>query len=76
MKQLLARAAGLALVAAAIYATRVTLPARYPVIFKATGVAAVTRSDVNTVARANGITGAVGGFGLGLLVLGRGRRAR
>ncbi len=76
MKQLLARVAGLVLVAAAIYATRVMLPARYPLIFKTAGVAVLTRSDVNTVATAYGITGAVGGFDLGLLVLGIGRRAR
>ena len=73
MKQLLARLIGLGLVVAAIHVARMTLPAKYPLVFKATGVAVVTRSDINKLATAYGITGAVGGVGLALLVLGVGK---
>jgi len=43
-------------------------------IFKATGMAVVTRSDINKVAAAYCITGVVGGLGLAL-ALGLGKRA-
>ena len=75
MKQILIRAIGLALVGLAIYVARVKLPSAYPLVFKATGMAVVTRSDVNKVAAAYCITGAVGGLGLAL-ALGLGRRSR
>jgi hypothetical protein len=74
LKQLLLRVIGLALVGAAIYVARVKLPSAYPLVFKATGVAVVTRSDINKVAAAYCITGAVGGLGLALF-LGLGKRA-
>jgi hypothetical protein len=74
LKKILIRIIGLALVGAAIYVTRVTLPSAFPLVFKATGVAVVTHRDMNKVAAAYGITGAVGGIGLALL-LGLGRRA-
>ena len=73
MKQWLARLIGLALLVAAIHLVRVTLPAKHHFVFKATGVAVVTRSDINKLAAAYGITGAVGGVGLALLVLGVGK---
>ena len=59
---------------AAIYVARVTVPARYPAAFKATGVGMVTRSDIDKIALAYGVTGAFGGFGLAL-ALGLGRRS-
>lgn len=74
MKEILVRIIGLALIAAAIYGARVRLPAAYPAVFRVIGVAVVTRSDINKVATAYGVTGAVGGFGLALVVLGTGRR--
>ena len=74
MRQILARIIGLVLVGGAIYVARVKLPSAYPLVFKATGVAVVTRSDINKVAVAYCITGAVGGLGLAL-ALGLGRRA-
>jgi hypothetical protein len=74
VKQILARVFGLALVGTAIYVARVKLPAAYPLVVRATGVAVVTRSDINKVAAAYCVTGAVGGLGLAL-ALGLGRRA-
>ena len=50
------------------------LPAAYPLVFKANGVAVLTRSDIDKVAAAYCITGAVGGLGLAL-ALGLGGRA-
>ena len=77
MKQFLARAAGLAMVAGAVYVARVALPARYPGFFKATGVAVlITRSDIDRLVTVYGIIGAVGGAGLVLMVVGIGRRGR
>ncbi len=76
MKQILARIIGLGLAVGAVYVAKVKLPAEYPLVFKATGVAIVTRSDINTVATAYAITGALGGLGLGLLLLGIGKRTR
>ena len=73
MKQLLIRLIGVALAGGAIYVARVKLPAKYPLVFRATGVAVVTRSDVDKVATAYGITGAVGGLGLAV-ALGLGKR--
>jgi hypothetical protein len=75
VKTILTRVIGLALVGAAVYVARVKLPAAYPLVFKATGVAVVTRSDVNKVAAAYGITGAIGGLGLAL-ALGLGKSGR
>jgi hypothetical protein len=75
VKQIRARVIGLAMVAAAIYVAAVKLPSAYPLVFKAAGVAVVTRSDVNKVAAAYCITGAVGGVGLAL-ALGLGKWAR
>jgi hypothetical protein len=66
MKRFLTCVLGLALVGAAVYVAWVKLPAAYPLVFKATGVAVVTRSDINKVAAAYCITGAVGGLGLAL----------
>ena len=63
----------MALVVAAIYVARVKLPSAYPLVFKATGVAVLTRSDIDKVALAYCITGAVGGLGLAL-ALGLGKR--
>ena len=74
MKQILLRLFGVALVVTAIYVARVTLPSRFPAAFKATGVGVVTRSDIDKVALAYCITGAVGGLGLAL-ALGLGRRS-
>ena len=74
MKQILARIFGLALVGAAIYVAWVKLPSAYPLVFNATGVAVVTRSDINKVAAAYCVTGVVGGLGLAL-ALGLGKRA-
>jgi len=73
VKRLLLRLFGAALVVTAIYVARVTLPSRYPTAFKATGVGMVTRSDIDKVALAYCITGAVGGLGLAL-ALGWARR--
>ena len=75
MKQILWRIIGLALVAAAVYVARVKLPAAFPLVFRATGMAVVTRSDINKVAVAYCITGAAGGLGLAL-ALGLGSRAK
>jgi hypothetical protein len=73
VKQILARLIGVALVGAAIYVARVKLPLAYPTVFRVTGVAVVTRSDIDNVATAYCITGAVGGLGLAL-ALGLGKR--
>ncbi len=75
MKHILIRVLGVALVGAAAYVARVKLPSAYPLVFKATGVAVVTRSDINKEAAAYCITGAVGGLGLAL-ALGLGKRGR
>jgi hypothetical protein len=50
MRQVLTRVLGVGLVAGAIYAGWVKLPAAYPFVFRETGVAVVTRRDVNGLA--------------------------
>jgi hypothetical protein len=66
VRRLLTFVLGLALVGAAVYVAVVKLPSAYPLVFRATGVAVVTRSDINKVAAAYCLTGVAGGLGLAL----------
>ena len=75
MKRLLTCVIGLALVGAAVYVAWVKLPSAYPLVFRATGVAVVTRSDINKVAAAYCFTGVAGGLGLAL-ALGLGKSGK
>jgi ABC-type proline/glycine betaine transport system permease subunit len=72
MRQVLRRVVGVGMVAGAIYAG-VKLPSAYPFVFRETGVAVVTRSDVNKVAAAYCVIGLAGGLGVAL-ALGLGKR--
>ena len=60
----------------AAYVAWARLPAAYPAAVKATGVAVVSRAAVDRLATVYLATGAVGGFGLALLIwpLPRGRK--
>lgn len=65
---------GLVLLVCALYVIRIALPRAYPAIFKITGAALVTRTDIDKVSTVYATAGAVGGVGLALMILGLGRR--
>ncbi len=59
---------GTFLFGAAAYVAWARLPAAYPAAVKATGMAVVSRAAMDRLATIYMATGAVGGFGLALLV--------
>ena len=65
---MLTRIAGVLLFGGAAYLAWARLPAAYPAAVKLTGAALVTRSAVDRLAAIYLATGAVGGFGLALII--------
>ena len=68
MKATLTRIIGVLLFGGAAYVAWARLPAAYPSAVKLTGVAVVTRSAVDRLATIYLATGAMGGFGLALII--------
>jgi hypothetical protein len=68
MKVILTRMLGAVLFGGAVYVAWARLPSAYPAAVKLTGAAFVTRSAVDRLATVYLSTGAVGGFGLALIV--------
>ena len=68
MKTVFTRILGVLLFGGAAYIAWARLPAAYRAAVKLPGVALVTRSTVDRVATVYLATGAVGGFGLALII--------
>jgi len=68
MKTLLTRILGILLLGGAAYVAWARLPAAYPAAVKMTGVAVVSRATMDRLATVYLVTGAVGGFGLALII--------
>jgi hypothetical protein len=68
MKQIYTKTLGVLLFAGAVYVARVRLPDAYPSAVKVTGTAVVSRAVLDRLGKVYLVTGAVGGFGLALVI--------
>ena len=68
MRTLLTRILGILLFGGAAHVAWARLPAAYPAAVKLTGVAVVSREAMDRLATVYLVTGAVGGFGLALII--------
>jgi hypothetical protein len=68
MKTIFTKSLGVLLFAGAAYVALARLPAAYPAAVKLTGTAVVSRAALDRLARIYLATGAVGGFGLALVI--------